>query len=218
MRFRRHRCIRTAIATLPVIALTCGCGLSEYEGLMASEQARVRRIDEENKLLGDPIEWPEKKEGEKGWVDVFFRPPKGISAKKPKQHGPLWVYARSEDTGSILEVWVGAAVNQSDFVKDVFKLFRTDVEKVSKSTNEKSPPGRKEPLVFEARNFDDNNSAYSINVYRKGSIQAVVIFKMDRKGSDATARDMSLESLAVEMDAVDARKVYNRHNLKARGK
>jgi hypothetical protein len=207
------------MVTLPVIAVACGCGLSEYEGLMASEQARVRRIDEEDKLLDYPIEWPEKKEGEKGWVDVFFRPPKGISTKKPKQHGPVWVYSRSGNTGSILEVWVGAAVNQSDFVKDVFKLFPTDVEKVSKSTNERSPPGRKEPLVFETRSFEDGNSAYSINVYRKGSIQAVVVFKMDRKGSDTAARDMSLESLAVEMEAADARKTYNSsHKLKVRGK
>src|SRR5262245_16166442 len=110
MRFRRQRCIRAAVATLPVIALACGCGLSEYEGLMASEQARVRRIDEENKLLDDPIEWPAMKEGEKGWVDIFFRPPKGINGKNPKQLGPMWTYSRSGNSGSILEVWVGAAV------------------------------------------------------------------------------------------------------------
>jgi hypothetical protein len=218
LRHLHQRGAFTATATLPVIALLCGCGLSEYEGLMASEQTRVRRMDEENNLLDDPIEWPAKKEGDKGWVDVFFRPPKGISAKSPKQHGPLWIYSRSGNTGTVQEVWVGAAVNQSDFAKEAFKLFATEIEKLPKTTNERNPPGRKEPLIFETRNHEDGASSYSINVYRKGSMQAVVIFHMEKKGGDAAARDMSLESLAVEMDAAEARKAFNAHNLKTRGK
>src|SRR6266446_5945646 len=117
------------LGTLGLTAWVSGCGLSEYEANMASEQARVHRIEEENKYLDDPIEWPAKKEtdkkdSEKPYVEVFFRPPRGIKrTPNQQQHGPLYVFTRTSDnTGAIQEIWIGTAVNQADFARDVTKL------------------------------------------------------------------------------------------------
>jgi hypothetical protein len=62
-----------------------GCGLSEYEEQIDREQKRLLAIDEENELLGDPIEPPKIKDADPNAAPgtnapLFFRPPEGIQA------------------------------------------------------------------------------------------------------------------------------------------
>ncbi|WP_146751194.1 hypothetical protein, partial [Pseudomonas aeruginosa] len=72
-----------------------GCGLSEYEEQIDREQKRLQLIDEENKLLGEPIEAPKIKETNSTVFQIsattlFFRPPRGIGAKPgPAPRGEL---------------------------------------------------------------------------------------------------------------------------------
>jgi hypothetical protein len=61
-----------------------GCGLSEYEEKMVSEQKRIDYLDNENYYLGEPIQLPPPAappagQEPKPTVDVFFRVPSGIS-------------------------------------------------------------------------------------------------------------------------------------------
>jgi hypothetical protein len=234
--FRLKRYV--TLGTLGLAAWVSGCGLSEYEANMASEQARVHRLEEENKYLDDPIEWPakkdsdkketgrketSKKDSEKPYVDVFFRPPRGIKrTPNQQQHGPLYVFPRSSDnTGAIQEIWIGAAVNQADFARDVTKLFVPAGGSVTKPTHsDKQPPGRKEPLSLDTSTYEDAGSTYSINIYKKGNIDVAVVYHIDKtKSSETTAKvEMSLESLAIDADAAQQRRLFNTYHQKGRGK
>ena len=79
---------RLALAALPVLALT-GCGIADYEKKMQEAEARVKRFDDENALLGDPLVLPPRKEMEGPPFDVFLRPPRGVAAKDKTQPGEL---------------------------------------------------------------------------------------------------------------------------------
>jgi hypothetical protein len=69
--------------------LLAGCGLDDYEKRMAEAQARVQRFDLENQVLDGPLEIPTRivrtKQGDQEIktevpiIEVFLRPPKGIS-------------------------------------------------------------------------------------------------------------------------------------------
>lgn len=78
-----------------------GCGLSDYEGRMDAQRARVQFLDEENRNLGDVIERPffiAQDQKQPFWpFDVFLRLPQGIS---------------------------GAVKDNSQFVGDNLSLFR----------------------------------------------------------------------------------------------
>lgn len=73
-----------------------GCGLAEYEAQMLDSQQRVERFDEENRLLGTPLQIPTKNVPSPGnpkievstkLINVTIRPPKGID---PVYNPALW--------------------------------------------------------------------------------------------------------------------------------
>jgi hypothetical protein len=214
-----------------VAALPCGCGLSEYEGLMATAQARVRRIDEENKNLENPIKWPDKKENEKNYVDVFYRPPRGISlAPGPAKHGSLYVFPRAGSTGPIQEIWVGAST-QADFAKEVAKLCPPAVGTPTPSHAHVPSPDREETLLFDVTTFDDANSTYVICICKKESVQGAVVFHLEKtkgiilfpqdktKGNElVTKMEMSLETLGVDADAAKLRRAFSARTQKTHTK
>jgi hypothetical protein len=222
------------VGTLGLAVFLSGCGLSEYEANMASEQARVHRIDEENKYLDDPVEWPAKKESDKketgkkdpdkNYVDVFFRPPRGISRKpNTRQHGTLYVFPRSGDnSGNILEIEIGTAVDQEGFANDVVKLFvpaeklKEKEKDLMKPPLERQVPGRKEPLSFATATFEDT----TIYIYKKGNMQVAVVYRLDKtKNSETTTKvQMSLESLAIGADAAQENRKFRQYHSKAPGK
>jgi hypothetical protein len=63
-----------------------GCGLGDYEERLKEENARAKLIEEDNKLLGNPLVMPGPQANETGSValadnNVFLRPPKVFSCK-----------------------------------------------------------------------------------------------------------------------------------------
>jgi hypothetical protein len=214
-----------------VAALACGCGLSEYESLMANSQERVRRFEEENKNLDDPIKWPEKKENEKNYVDVFFRPPKGISlTPNPNKNGSLYVYPRTASSGPIQEIWLGAST-QAKFAEEVGKLCPPAVGAPAISHVDVQPPYREESLYFNITSFDDVASTYVICIYKKEIVEVAVVFHLEKtKGivlfpQEETKRselltklELSLESLGVDADAAKLRRAFNARTQKTRAK
>jgi hypothetical protein len=226
-----------------------GCGFADYEAKMASEQARIQRIDLENKYLEDPLEWPAKKESDKketarketdkkdpdkNYVDVFLRPPRGIDRKPlQQQRGMLYEYPRSKnDSGPILGIWIGTAVNQADFVKDVGKLFPPAVGALPAPMHvDRTVPGRTVPLAFDLQSFDDANSTYLRCIYNKGEAKVAVIFHLEKTNklvvfpddekndTDLTTKiRLCLETLGVDQEAAKLRGAFNRCHSKARGK
>ncbi|HEY1860692.1 MAG TPA: hypothetical protein VGG61_10080 [Gemmataceae bacterium] len=244
-----HRHTRNAtLGILVGTALVSGCGLAEYEANMASEQARIHRIDLENKYLEDPIEWPAKKESDKkdgdkkdgdkkdvdkNWADVFFRPPRGIDRKpQQQQRGMLYEYRRSKDNnGPILEILIGTGVDQKDFSNDVRKLFPPSVSAITTRRETRTVPGRNEPLAFELTTFDDANSTYLKCIYKKGDAQVAVVYHLEKTGKLVVFSDdekseselankirLSLESLGVDQEASRLRVAFNKYHQKARSR
>ncbi|MBI3411493.1 MAG: hypothetical protein HY040_24455 [Planctomycetes bacterium] len=78
---------RLSICTL--LALISGCGLSDYEQRLDQERARIKVFDEENKVLGDPIDRPVDVLNKGGkdimtqvWpFEIFLRVPKEVNNK-----------------------------------------------------------------------------------------------------------------------------------------
>lgn len=76
-----------------------GCGLADYEKRIDEQKEYLQRFDEENELLGQPLEMPTRTvKDDKGLrletplpLEFFLRPPKGI-ANKFKAEDPPFVY------------------------------------------------------------------------------------------------------------------------------
>jgi hypothetical protein len=212
--------------------LQSGCGLSEYESLMASAQAKARRFDEENRVLDDPIKWPEKKESDKDYVDLFFRPPRGISlTPSPNKHGPLYVFQRSEKAGPISDIWVGAST-QADLAKEVIKLCPTAVGTPVPTHPSVPLPERHDTLQFDVTIFDDAATTYVVAICKRESgAQVAIVFHLERtkgialfstdgsKPSELSATlQMSLESLAFDSEAANLRRAFASRAQKPRPK
>jgi hypothetical protein len=76
------------VALLVALGLLAGtgCGLGDYEQLMDKERKRVKKFDEEYQFLGPPLNMPAdasegdvRKQPALQRIDVFLRPPKGVS-------------------------------------------------------------------------------------------------------------------------------------------
>lgn len=99
----RARAIRNSLFVLLAAGamFTGGCGLADYEKRMDEQNAYVQLFDEENRLLGEPLEMPmltiKEKEGIRVvkplMFDFFLRPQKGI-ANKIKPEDPAFSYEK----------------------------------------------------------------------------------------------------------------------------
>jgi hypothetical protein len=198
---------------------------------MASAQERVRRFEEENKNLEDPIKWPEKKENEKNYVDVFYRPPRGISVTpNPNKNGSLYAFPRTASAGPIHEIWVGAST-QAKFAEEVGKLCPPAVGAPLVSHVDVQPPYREESLSFDITTFDDAASTYVICIYKKEIFEVAVVFHLEKTKGMAlfpqeetkrsellTKLELSLESLGVDAEAVKLRRAFSARTQKTRAK
>lgn len=90
--------LRFVLAALVLGA--AGCGLADYEQHIDKQREYLKLYDEENELLGPPLEMPKRvikdakggiRQDEPLTVGFFLRPPKGI-ASKFKQDDPPFVY------------------------------------------------------------------------------------------------------------------------------
>jgi len=203
--------------TKPVFALIValsGCGLADYEAKMAEEQARVRRIENENKNLEDPLDIPPpktEKEKEAKLPDFFFRPPKGISraASKDLYGGLLWVYPRTGASDGVQNVYIGFSKGRKDYVKDVLKKLPSTTPQKN-SVTEVTPWGG-DPVQFETVNLEDSNSFLILYILPTPDQQILIGFRLDRKTDPSQLSQrlaMSLESIGVGVDAGKLRKEF----------
>jgi hypothetical protein len=194
--------------------LLTGCGLADYENKMAEEQARIQRIEEENKNLDEPVEIPPpKKENDKEpkIPEFFFRPPKGIgrTASKDLYGGLLFVYPRVGNAEGTKEVYVGFSKGRKDFLKDVLKIFPSNPP-AKKSLTERTPPGRN-PLRFETITVEDVGSTVILHTLPYDDQLLLVGFRVDHKAESSQLSkrmEMSLESIGVGFEAGKMRRQY----------
>jgi len=77
MRLSRHG----GFLTFLILFLAAGCGLSDYEKRMDEQSVSLKRFDEENNALGEPLELPIIVDKKGSWnalaVDFYLRPQKG---------------------------------------------------------------------------------------------------------------------------------------------
>lgn len=221
---------RLALLAGGALALA-GCGLSDYEGKMSSEAARVQRWDEETKALGEPIRMPElpkKDDKEQNWK-VFLRLPRGVSESPVAQqnstlaqlHGPLAQYAGGNNTAGIQNVYLGES-DQKDYANAVLAPFGVSPGGESAVTVQRSPvlltgTGKSlNPEITVKRRLGEGPSSYSFNFYEHGGVQVAVVFQMEKGNSQRAdaAIKYSLATLGVEDEVYTLREAYNRTNRK----
>src|SRR5258708_7608333 len=85
---RLGRCRRAGPALLLLAA--CGCGLGDYEGKMTAAQERLKRFEEEFRLLDGPLSVPtvEVKGSRVPVANLFLRPPRGIATQADNENDP----------------------------------------------------------------------------------------------------------------------------------
>jgi hypothetical protein len=196
-----------------IVALS-GCGLADYEAKMAEEQARVRRIEDENKNLEEPLEIPPpktEKEKEAKLPDFFFRPPKGISraANKDLYGGMLWVYPRISASDGVQDVYIGFSKGKKDYVKDILKKLPS-ITPPKNSVTDVTPWGG-EPVRFETVTLEDPTSFLILHILPTPDQLVLIGFRLDRKTDPSQLSQrlaMSLESLGVGMEAGKLRKEF----------
>jgi hypothetical protein len=208
-----------------------GCGLAEYENELDREQKRLEVIDEENKLLGEPIEAPKSKEANLnvpggGSTPIFFRPPRGITATlqgNPRadilyQYAPLnrpGAFQRRRgpvDDTPFLNVFVAItpAKDFTQFATQVQQAFAgATASEASQVTRE--PPGRA-PMVFQTRSFTEpaadakkSASVYRVYFYTGQEYHVALVYHLPQEKAAAAdvnkTIEYSLQSLAVGSDA-----------------
>ena len=101
------------------LALTCGCGLSDYEKRMDEQRERMNLFDEENAALGDLIDMPGGKDPRGADVkipfEIFLRLPKGMSGTFKErdaiylfENQPLYRYHGKPDV-NVFAAWTRLA-------------------------------------------------------------------------------------------------------------
>jgi hypothetical protein len=192
------------------LVLGAGCGLADYERRFEQQQARLKALDEENKYLGDPVEIPSGTDNDPP-VEVFWRPPKGISrSSDDKSFGDLAHYPRAGAGGGVAEVYLAVRTGDRSFLTEGIKPLVSgplETKRVSKPI-----PGR-EPLPFYALEHDARNGYhYLIYVYQKDKAQVAVVFVVKTGDKDqaavTTPIDYSLKSLVVGPDAARLRRAF----------
>ena len=217
-----------AVRSFPalLLVLLTGCGLSDYEGRMSSARALLQQRDEEAKYLGNPVEMPKLplREGKEqpSWA-IFLRLPKE-AGDKPVPQANLYreMFADYQiGKGDLVNVYLGLATDQKEFVKEVLQLFPPvgDVrtENVSLHNSERQ-------ITLSRSTLDDNSqTTLSINFLQQGKTQVVVVFRVKRGGFApkngkpnelSKAVDLSLLSLGVDTEALKLRADFDKFHKK----
>jgi hypothetical protein len=205
---------RAALALLAGTLCAGGCGLSEYEGQMATEAQRVQRFDEEMKYLGAPLDPPKIKSGNKE-VDppaLFLRPPKGIVTEPDTNLGPP-PYARyiarsgakSTERAGVTDMYLALAPEgQKEFATAAVQAL-AQVSGVKARTITKQPPDT-DPLTFSA--YENSGAGFFLYICQSSGYQLAIGYQTDKTASATKAVDLSVESLVVEGRAAKLRKAY----------
>ncbi len=202
---------------LPALA---GCGISDYEKRMQEAEVRMDRFDAENKVLGDPLVLPPRKEKENQGppFDAFLRPPVGVAGKENTRPGELaYHYPASGDPFTDLYLTFGNADDGRD------KLER-QLEAVFGAPAQNWQPveithlfGRPATTLTDFAEFADArapaNAPANCVAYvhqEAGQPAAAVVFRVlqAKRAAAGDAIKMSMQTYAERGDASKARATY----------
>jgi hypothetical protein len=191
---RRSRRLALSVAFL---ALT-GCGVANYEKQMQEAEVRIQRIDEENRLLGDPLNIPTLPKTPS--VSVFIRPPLGVSPTTSRKDE--FPYHYLGNSGVCLDMYVVRA----DGLKKVEKLIEDAFEVPAQNWQPATinPPNRK-PNTFEAVEFNDpkvqTKGPAVYRAYVHPSVGVVFHFLKSKREEANPSLQMSMETYGEAGDA-----------------
>ncbi len=181
-----------------------GCGVSDYESKMQEAEVRIQRIDNENLLLGDPLEIPVRAEAPA--VAVFLRPPKGVSSVSLKDVYPFRYPATSGVCTDVAVAFGDGPKNVEKLIEETFNAPAQNWQAVSVNS------AARKAVSFEAVEFlDPATPANSPDVYVAYVHQTVgVVFHVLNKNRDAAkpSLQMSMETYLDGADAGKARSDY----------
>ncbi|MGL4552156.1 MAG: hypothetical protein ACRC33_13325 [Gemmataceae bacterium] len=208
---RHARPILVPLATL----LLAGCGAAEYEARMKETQERLRRYDEESKLLGTPAGLPTARaeDGTEAAVAQFvIRLPAWVPPQPSKEAWMGMYYGYSSPPPKDQPVpaampWVGLAFAKADdanFPQESMKWFSATgpVNRSTVTTRLKVP--------FDRWTFENETTWYSVNLHKGSKQQVAVVVALPRSqaGQAGRAIDLSLDTFGFEGSLEAARKAY----------
>jgi hypothetical protein len=199
-------CPLCRLALCVALLTSAGCGVADYEKKMQDAEVRVQRIDEENRLLGDPLDVPARSGAPA--VVVFLRPPKGVPSVPQKDAFPFRYVATS---GVCSDVYVALA----DGPKQVEKLIEDTFEEAAQNWQAVTVnSGGKKAVSFEAVEFlDPKTPANTPDVYVAYVHQSVgVVFHVANKNREAAkpSLQMSMETYLEGDEAAKARANFSK--------
>jgi hypothetical protein len=177
---------------------------------MKATQDLVQRFDEDNKLLGDPIQLPPELDKATNTsrppANLFLRPPRGVADKvgQGRAGGLPYRYPASQTGAVVTAVELALGKGDEDLAAKVPGWFPS-----APALQRFEVP----PQTFLAAEFDyDAKNACSVYVtpMQKGQTQVALVYWLDgaRKDSARAAVNRSLESLAVGAAALARREKY----------
>ena len=204
----------SALSLAGLLLLVTGCGLKNYEEQMLQTQAKLKRFEEESKLLDGELRFSLPAPTEKGAPQppvIFLRPPKGIqptaSNEKEPRNRILYTFpSRGLNAAGVFHnVEVGVGDKSKDFDGSVLSSFSVSGDLV-RVTQQKNPPNRA-PITFKRIDFDDGQFSYSVNFWAGPENQVAIVYTYQRgqKERAAKAMDASLESFAIGNEVLKAR-------------
>ena len=186
------RCVLLLLALAPA-----GCGLTDYENKMQVAEDRLKRFDDENKLLGDPLVLPAG--DAPPLADVFVRPPKGVEKNPtdPKE-APLH-YPAKNAVCTDLYLWIGAKDDDKESLKKKVGNWLSSAAGTWQPFTVQPPNGRP-AVAFESAQFAPANApAFRVYLHpTPNGVPVAVVYKVAQP-SPAGADDaikMSLETYA----------------------
>jgi hypothetical protein len=183
-----------------------GCGVAGYEKQMQDAEVRIRRFDDENRLLGDPLIIPTPPKEQP--IALFLRPPKGVVNTSKKDEIP---YHYPTTTGVCTDVYIAVG----DGPKEVEKLIedRFNVSALPWQSVTVNPPNR-QPIKFGSVEFNDSsapaNAPAVYQVYIHMSVGVVFRFLTANREAARPSVQMSMETFADGGDAFKAWADFNK--------
>jgi hypothetical protein len=205
-------CLVLRVPLFLLLFLTAGCGVADYERMMAYQQRRLDRFDEETKYLGAALVPPRLKppEQEPPLPDVYLRPPKNIrSTCEPRvERGFLYRYPREVKENIFIEMYLGRTYDRIDVLNEGRSLY-SPVSLPRQPARITRKPFRGPALSYNMVAFEEREQGSHVFVYayQADKAQIVIVYRVEKGNQSTAARaiDYSLDSLVVGPRATELR-------------
>lgn len=206
-------CLRVATVLAAGLAVT-GCGLSEYESKMQEEQSRADRYDEDLRLLEKPLDLSAPRSEQPEAINVFLRPPRttrtSLSDKKEEQRWLLFYWYKGGNDLWV-DVFVGWGAADKDLKAELLKAMgvtaQPQVQTITTTPVTDSPGVELDYFTVDGA---ATKKTYHIYVETRRKVAVMYAVASDRPHKDANdAIRASINSLALDNDAVKAKKAYD---------